>query len=76
MKDIVWDKVMLAEFRRLAILTEDEDQVLTGWAKGWSLVRIADKTGMSDRTVSRHIESLRRKYDAVWIYTPLLPKRK
>lgn len=76
MKDILWDAVMLTEFNKLACLSEDEQKVLMGWAKGWSLVKIADKTGMSERTVSRHIETIRRKYDAVCIYTPLLPRRK
>lgn len=75
-KDILWDKVMLDDFRRLACLTEDEDKVLTAWAKGWSITKIANKCGMSDRTVSRNLESLREKYDAVCIYSPLLPPRK
>lgn len=73
---ILWDTIMLAEFRKLACLTEDEDNVLTAWAKGWSNVKMADAFGMSDRTVSRHLESIRDKYDAVEIYSPLLPPRK
>ncbi len=76
MRDILWDKVMLEDFRRLACLTEDEDMVLTGWAKWWSNVKIGMELGMADRTVSRHLESIRRKYDAVQIYSPLLPPRK
>lgn len=75
-KDIPWDNIMLADFRKLACLTEDEDAVLTAWAKGWSITKMAFKCGMSDRTVSRHLESLREKYDAVCIYSPLLPARK
>ena len=73
---ILWDTVMLADFRMLACLTEDEDKVLTAWAKGWSNVKMADQLGMSDRTVSRRLESLREKYDAVQVYSPLLPPRK
>lgn len=73
---ILWDTVMLADFRKLACLTEDEDKVLTAWAKGWTNINIAYRLGMSDRTVSRHLESLRDKYDAVQIYSPLLPPRK
>ena len=73
---ILWDTVMLMDFRTLACLTEDEDKVLTAWAKGWSNVKMADQLGMSDRTVSRHLESIRDKYDAVQIYSPLLPPRK
>ena len=73
---ILWDKVMLADFRTLACLTEDEDKVLTALDKGWSNVKMGDKLGMSDRTVSRHLKSIRDKYDAVQIYSPLLPPRK
>lgn len=75
-KDILWDKVMLDDFRRLACLTEDEDKVLTAWAKGWSIVKISMTLGMSERTVNDVIRSIRRKYDAVQIYSPLLPARK
>lgn len=75
-KDILWDQIMLADFRRLAVITEDEDKVLTALGKGWSNVKMANELNMSDRTVSRHLESIRRKYDAVQIYSPLLPARK
>ena len=37
-KDLVWDNIMLAEFRKLAILTEDEDKVLDCWANSYSTV--------------------------------------
>lgn len=67
---------MLEEFRKLAILTKDEDDVLSGWACGRSLTYIALTCGMSERTVSRHLEAIREKYDAVQIYSPLLPPRK
>jgi len=76
MKDLVWDNIMLAEFRKLAILTEDEDKVLSWWAKNKSIAYIGMTLGMADRTVSRCLESLREKYDAVRIYSPLLPERR
>ena len=74
-KDLVWDQIMLAEFRKLSCLTEDEDKVLSGWACNRSIAYIAINCGMSERTVSRNLESLREKYDAVRIYSPLLPAR-
>ena len=76
MKDIPWDNIMLADFRKLACLTEDEDAVLRARSKGWSITKTAFNCGMSERTVSRHLENLREKYDAVCIYSPLLPPRK
>lgn len=75
-KDLTWDNIMLSEFRKLAILTEDEDKVLDCWAKSYSTVKTGFECGMSDRTVERCLQSLRQKYDAVRIYTPLLPERK
>lgn len=75
-KDIRWDYVMLADFRRLACLTDDEEKILAAWAAGWSNVKMADKFNMADRTVSRHLDAIRKKYDAVQIYSPLLPARK
>lgn len=73
---VLWDAVILADFRKLACLTEDEDKVVSALAKGWSNVKIGMELGMADRTVSRHLESIRKKYDAVQIYSPLLPPRK
>lgn len=75
-RDLIWNNVMVTEFRKLAILTEDEDNVLRGWSKNKSIVEIALTYGMSERTVSRHLDSIRRKYDDVQVYTPLLPARK
>lgn len=74
-RDLIWNRIMLDEFRKLAFLTEDEDNVLSGWACGKSLTYIALMCGMSERTVSRHLENIRKKYDEVQIYTPLLPAR-
>lgn len=76
MKDIVWDKVSLADFKALAFLTADEERVLDGWARGWSITRIADHCHMTDRNVCDIKKTLRDKYDRVQIYSPLLPARK
>lgn len=76
MRDICWNSIILAEFRSLAILTEEENRVLTYWAKGLDQVGIGRKCGMDDRTVRRILDRLREKYDAVQPYSPLLPKRK
>lgn len=65
MKDICWNNIILAEFRFLAILTDEQDQV-----------KIGDACRMDDRTVRRILTRLRAKYDDVQPYSPLLPKRK
>lgn len=76
MKDICWNNIILAEFRFLAILTDEEDKVLTCWAKEQDQVKIGDACRMDDRTVRRILTRLRAKYDDVQPYSPLLPKRK
>lgn len=75
MNDIRWNKISLAEFRSLACLTVEENEVLTDWARGIDIRATADKLHVSTRKVDALRESIRRKYDDVSIYTPLLPKR-
>lgn len=74
-KELKWDRIMLAEFRKLAILTEDEDNILSAWACGKSIPYMGMMYNMSERTVIRILNSIREKYDAVQVYTPLLPAR-
>ena len=66
---------MLAEFRSLVCLTEDEDHVLDGWAYDKSTVWIAMRWNLSTRTVGYILARLRALYDEVQPYSPLLPPR-
>ena len=76
MNDIRWNKISLAEFRSLACLTAEENEVLTDWARGDIDIRAtADRLHVGTRKIDTLRESIRRKYDEVSIYTPLLPKR-
>ena len=76
MNDILWNKVALAEFRDLACLSAEEDKVLQDWADGRSVVSTAMACSMSTRQVDKLRNQIRKKYDAVQPYTPLLPKRR
>lgn len=76
MNDIPWNKIILAEFRSLAILTDEEDKILTYWSRGKSQVEIGSLCGMDERTVRSYIRRLRDLYDQVQPFTPLLPPRK
>jgi DNA-binding CsgD family transcriptional regulator len=76
MNDIVWNKIMLAEFRDLACLSDTENLVLQDWADGKSIVNTAVMRNISTRQVDTIRNQIRKKYDAVQIYTPLLPPRK
>lgn len=75
MCEIPFNQIMLREFRKLAILTDEEDSVLTEWARNKSNAYIGIILGIPERTVIRRIDSLRKKYDAVQKYSPLLPRR-
>lgn len=75
MNDIPWNKIMLDDFRSLACLTPEEDRVLQDWADGKSVVNTSMMRNISTRQVDKLRNQIRRKYDAVQIYTPLLPER-
>ena len=75
MKDIMWNTIMLREFESLACLSEEEKIVLHEWAHGKSIVNTSMMHHMSERKVKEIRLTLRQKYDAVQIYTPLLPAR-
>lgn len=75
MRDIMWNAVMLREFSSLACLSEEEKIVLYDWAHGKSIVNTSMIHHMSERKVKEIRHVLRDKYDAVQIYSPLLPKR-
>ena len=75
MKDIQWNRIMLREFESLACLSEDEKAVLHAWAHGKSIVATAMSCHMGETKVKDIRRMIREKYDAVQIYTPLLPER-
>lgn len=75
MKDILWNTIMLREFDSLACLSEEEKIVLHDWAHGKSIVSTSMNHHMSERKVKDIRQRLREKYDAVQIYSPLLPER-
>lgn len=75
MNDIPWNKIALAEFRSLACLSAEENIVLQDWVDGKSVVNTSMRRSMSTRQVDKLRNQIRKKYDAVQIYTPLLPPR-
>lgn len=73
---VPWSKVILEEFIKEAMLTEDEEKIIRTRVAGWSRTKQAMTFGMSLSTVDRIIKSLKQKYDFVQKYDPLLPTRK
>ena len=76
MNGIPWSKPLLAEFRNLACLTEDESLTLEDWAVGKSVTSTSMRLCMSTRKVDYLRRSIREKYDAVQPYSSTLPKRR
>ena len=76
MKDIIWNKVILEEFLRLALLTETEEKVLRTRISGWSRVKQSMELNMSVSTVDSVIRMIGLKYDMVQPYSNILPPRK
>ena len=75
MKDIPWNKIILREFESLTCLSEEEKAVLYDWVHGKSIVATALHCHMCETKVKDIRKALREKYDAVQMFTPLLPER-
>lgn len=73
--DLVWDRRIVNAFTAAAILTEEEQIVLTDWVCGKSIINTAMLNHMSERKINYLRKSIRMKYDRVQVYTPELPKR-
>ena len=75
-KQVPWNKIIVEEFVREAMLTELEEAVLRTRVAGWSRVRQCAEFNVSMSTLDRCISTLKRKYDNVQKYNPILPPRK
>lgn len=73
---VPWSKVILEEFIKEALLTKDEEMIIRTRVSGWSRTKQAEELNMSLSTVDKHIAKLKKKYDKVQKYDPLLPPRK
>lgn len=73
---VPWNKIILEEFIRIGGLTETEEMIIRTRVAGWSRTEQAMKLGMSVTTVDRTIKRLKKKYDNVARYSPILPERK
>lgn len=73
---VPWNKLIVEEFIAQALLTTDEEWVLRTRVAGWSITKQSIELGMSVSSVNRIIAKLKKKYDQVAKYNPLLPPRK
>ena len=62
--------------RAHACLTEEEEIVMTDWAKGRSIANTAMMHNMSTRKVDNIRRRIRDKYDGIQPYTGLPPRER
>lgn len=73
--DIEWNTIILREFETLACLSEEERIVLYDWAYDRYLAHTHTTHGMCETKIKEIRSRIRRKYDAVQPFSPLLPPR-
>ena len=75
MNDLLFNSRLLGAMSEHACLTEEELNVLKDWANGKSVAYTAMKRSISDSTVYRIRNRLRRKYDSIHTYADLPPRK-
>lgn len=75
-KQVLWNKIILETFIEESCLTKEEEMIIRTRVAGWSRTKQSMELGISLSTVDRLISSLKKKYDNVQKYNPLLPPRK
>ena len=73
---VPWNKIIVETFIEEAMLTKDEEWILRTRGAGWSRTKQAVELNMSIANVDKIISKLKKKYDNVQKYNPLLPPRK
>lgn len=73
---VPWNKIILEEFIKEAILTKEEEIIMRTRVAGWSRTKQAMELNMSTANVDKIIARLKKKYDNVQKYDVLLPPRK
>ena len=76
MKGIIWTKAIFEEFANIAMLSEEEIEVLEASIKGWSQVKMSMELKMSVAKINRILHRCRIKYDAAQKESDILPIRK
>lgn len=73
---VIWTKFILERFISEGNLSPEEEHVMRMRAACRGNVEISMSLHMSIRTVERIVQRLKKKYDAVAAFDPLLPPRK
>lgn len=73
---VPWTKLIVEEFVKEAMLSKEEEYIIRTRAMGHTITKQADELCMSIDNVNKMIAKLKKKYDEVQKYDPLLPPRK
>lgn len=76
MKQVLWNRPLLEEFSRLAMLSEEEYMIMEGRLKGETITYMSMKYSMSESKINKMIARLKAKYDSVQPFSDILPPRK
>lgn len=74
MDKVPWNRVILDEFISLALLTDEEEQIVRARAAGWSRIKMCHTFNMSLATIDRIIKRIKIKYDSARKYSEILPE--
>lgn len=75
--EVKWTKLVLDEFIKEALLEGTIDEmIMRTRVKGWSREKQAQEFHMSIASIDKRISLLKKRYDEVAKYDPLLPPRK
>lgn len=75
-KQVIWTKQIIDEFAELALLNEDEIEILKMRAEGKTIVQQSMKIGLSEAAINSITARLKLKYDMVQPNSKYMPKRK
>lgn len=75
-KQVEWNKHIVEVFIEEAMLSEEEIFILETRVKGYPISKQAELLSMSESSVNRIINRLKKKYDNIQKYHPDLPKRR
>lgn len=73
---VPWNKVILEEFIRIGCLSKTEEMIMRTRVHGWTITKQSYELNMSESNIKKIIARLKKKYDSVEKYSPLLPPRK
>ena len=75
-KQVPWNKIILEEFIKDALLTKEEEMIMRTRVAGWTRQKQSMELNMSLSSIDRIIKRLKIKYDQVEKYNPILPPRR